>query len=254
MEGRSELAIRRPPVAPEPTSKVRAEHRDGIAKAAPAANAVDRRGRGDKDPLFVEADRQRNRVRPELHRRRAERLRRLERMPPLHAPMAGVALTHVDVKAPYYRRDGRQIFLILARCGSHAPRRRSGDRSSGPARRASHARPSGLDAVRGGRTRGLASGPGDAAAVSARSSRTSPPGAPARRAASNSSFNRVFSRSRRARSRSTRARSAFSCSSSRRNRAFSRRRSSLESVGVCSARRLTRLLCQNSRLSTSQTR
>jgi hypothetical protein len=49
--------------------------------------------------LFVEADGERQRVRPELHRRRAERIRRLERMPPLHAPIAGVALTHVDVKA-----------------------------------------------------------------------------------------------------------------------------------------------------------
>jgi len=68
------------------------------------------------------------------------------------------------------------------------------------------------------------------------------------------SFNRVLSRSRRTRSRSTRARSAFSRSSSRRNRAFSRRRSSIGSVGFCSARRLTRLLCQNFGLSTSQTR
>jgi hypothetical protein len=63
--------------------------------------------------LFVEADGQRNRVRPELYRRRAKRIRGLERMAPLHAPMAGVALAHVDVKAPHDRRDRGQIFLIL---------------------------------------------------------------------------------------------------------------------------------------------
>jgi hypothetical protein len=194
--------------------------------------------------LFVETDRQRNRVRPELDRRRAERIRGLHRMPALHAPIASLALPHVDIKAPDDRGDWRQILLILVRdvglayrpaaAGTGRRHRQScvSCTTAGTGRwpRRPYALP-GLRPGRRGRRFGAPFENGAAWRV------------PARRAASNSSFNRVFSRSRRARSRSTRTRSASDRSSSQRNRAFSRWSSSIGSVGFCSARPLTRLLC-----------
>ena len=50
---------------------------------------------------------------PTCTRGGAVRIAGLERMPSLHAPVAGVALAHVDVKAPHDRRDRGQVFLIL---------------------------------------------------------------------------------------------------------------------------------------------
>ena len=64
---------------------------------------------------FIEQDREGDRLRPQLYRSSAERIRGLQRMPPLHAPTAVQALPDVDVKAPDERRLDRQVFLVLTR-------------------------------------------------------------------------------------------------------------------------------------------
>ena len=64
---------------------------------------------------FIEQDREGDRLRPQLYRSSAERIRGLQRMPPLHAPTAVQALPDVDVKASDERRLDRQFFLVLPR-------------------------------------------------------------------------------------------------------------------------------------------
>jgi hypothetical protein len=89
--------------------------------------------------LFVELDRQRNRVRAELDTGRAERLRRLERMSPLHAPMTAPARADMNIEAPPDRFDWRQVFLILrgdVRLGDGLAARRALRRPRAPLRRA----------------------------------------------------------------------------------------------------------------------
>jgi hypothetical protein len=63
--------------------------------------------------LFVEHDDQRDHLRAELRGGRADRVRRLQGMPPLDAMAASIAAADVDVKlADRHARD-RQLFLIL---------------------------------------------------------------------------------------------------------------------------------------------
>jgi len=182
MERVGELPIRRPAIAPQAASEITAEHRRGIGKAAAAANAIDRRGRGRKDPqpvqqatdfpagfirhhdaagahglaegcvgwlafgggaverphdrarrhrevearaehrrdfperqpeLFVQAHRQRDRVRAYLHGRGAKRVRGLERMASLDAALTATTAADMNVKAPYNWLHRRQVFLKL---------------------------------------------------------------------------------------------------------------------------------------------
>lgn len=125
--------------------------------------------------LFVELHGRRDRVRAELHRRGAERIRGLERMAALDAAVTASTLADVNIEAANDRDDRRQILLIL-RSDMGLVRARATVRTGGWYR----------DVMR-----------------------------------------LVHHR---------------------------RRRSSIGSVGFCSARRLTRLLCQSLRQSTSQTR
>jgi hypothetical protein len=65
--------------------------------------------------LFVEDHRERDGLRAELDAGGTKRIRRLQRMPALHAPATRPALAHVHAKrAGYDPRDG-QFFLVLRR-------------------------------------------------------------------------------------------------------------------------------------------
>ena len=65
--------------------------------------------------LFVEDHRERDGLRPELDAGSTQRIRRLQRMPALHAPATSPALAHVHAKrADHDSRDG-QFFLELRR-------------------------------------------------------------------------------------------------------------------------------------------
>jgi len=66
-----------------------------------------------KAALFVEDHRQRHRLWPELHRRRAQRVRRLPRMPPLDPAAALRAVAHRDAKLVDDRPLHGEIFLKL---------------------------------------------------------------------------------------------------------------------------------------------
>ena len=63
--------------------------------------------------LFVEEHGERDRLRTELHGGRAERIRRLQRMPTLHAPTAVSALADRDEKFVDDRALHGQVFLVL---------------------------------------------------------------------------------------------------------------------------------------------
>jgi len=63
--------------------------------------------------LFVENDRERDGVRPELHRRRAKRIGRLQGMAALHATMTLPAAPHRDAKLVDDRPLHRQVFVVL---------------------------------------------------------------------------------------------------------------------------------------------
>lgn len=165
--------------------------------------------------LFVETHGQRDGLRAEVHGRSPERVRDLERMSALHPAVTAATAADVDVKAPHNGLHRWQVFLVCAAtCVSRTRSPQAGqvDGSGtscvscttvgvGRCPRRPYARP-GLRPGRRGRRFGAPFANGAACR------------APARRAASSSSFNRVFSRSSRARSRSTRARSTRSRSSS----------------------------------------
>ena len=72
--------------------------------------------------MFVEDDGQRHRLRAELHGRRAERIRGLQRMAALHAAVALPALPHRDAKLVHEGALDREIFLILRHDASPADR------------------------------------------------------------------------------------------------------------------------------------
>ena len=63
--------------------------------------------------LFVEQDGQGHRLRSELDRRCANRVRGLQRMPTLHAPMTLRTATDSDVKLANHRSLHRQVFVKL---------------------------------------------------------------------------------------------------------------------------------------------
>ena len=223
---------------------------DGAGRHLQAdAGAEQRRGRAERHAeLCVELHGQRDGVRTELDGRRAERIRRLERMAALHA-MAAAAPPDMHVKTPDDPLHRREVFLILRRdlvsvtTASPQVGHDAGTGTScvscttgGIGRRPR--RPERAPALRPGR-RGRRVGVPFENGAACR--------APARRAASHSSFRRAFSRSSRARSRSTHHRAASDRTSASRNCAISRRCCSISSPRSGSRAPRTRPLCQNSR-------
>ena len=75
--------------------------------------------------LFVEDHRQRDGLWPELHGGRPERVRRLQRMPPLHASVAVATGAHVDAKVAHDRPLHREVFVKLRRDACLADRTRT---------------------------------------------------------------------------------------------------------------------------------
>lgn len=75
--------------------------------------------------LFVEDHRQRDGLWPELHRGRPKRVRGLQRMPPLHAPVAVATGAHVDAKVAHDRPLHREVFVKLRRDACPADRTRT---------------------------------------------------------------------------------------------------------------------------------
>jgi len=74
--------------------------------------------------ILVEDDGERDRLRPELHGGRAQRIGRLQRMPALHAALTRPTVSDRDAEAPHDRPLHRQLFLILRRdpvCAHRAP-------------------------------------------------------------------------------------------------------------------------------------
>ena len=65
--------------------------------------------------LFVEDHDQGEGLRPELHRRGAQGIRRLPRVTPLHPPATRRAVTNPHVEAAHARHHHGQVFLILCR-------------------------------------------------------------------------------------------------------------------------------------------
>jgi len=65
--------------------------------------------------LFIQHEGQRDRGRPELRRRRADRIGRLQRVAPLHAATALGAVADGDVECTHDGADVRHIFLVLRR-------------------------------------------------------------------------------------------------------------------------------------------
>jgi hypothetical protein len=65
--------------------------------------------------LFVQQHDQRDGVRPQMRARRAERIRGLQGVAPLHASTTAAAPAHMHIEATYLRPHDRQIFLNL--CG-----------------------------------------------------------------------------------------------------------------------------------------
>jgi hypothetical protein len=73
--------------------------------------------------VFIEQHDQRDRVRPEMGARRPERLRRLQRVAPLHASTTVATSAHMHIEATHMRPHDRQILLNLggdARLGQPA--------------------------------------------------------------------------------------------------------------------------------------
>ena len=177
--------------------------------------------------LLIEQDRQRHGLGPEVHGRGAERIRRLQGMPALHAPLTPGALPDGDAKLGDHRALYRQVFEVLrvdplppepAAAGRTGPRQRrvvADVNRFGPT-------PIGRAAVGGA---GFAAGP-----LGMGLGRPRENGAACRlarrRAASRSSFSRSFSRRSRWRSISDRFRSS-------RRRSISRAWSSM----ICSGSR-----------------
>ena len=63
--------------------------------------------------LFIEHHDQRDHLRAQLRRGRAEGVRGLEGIPPLHAAAARRTAPHVDIELPDDHAGHRQLFLIL---------------------------------------------------------------------------------------------------------------------------------------------
>jgi hypothetical protein len=84
--------------------------RNGEAKHLPKQCGDLRDGQAQ---LRVEHGGQTDRLRPELHRRRADGVRRLEPMATLDAPTAARAVADFDAKFADLRPHRRQVFLIL---------------------------------------------------------------------------------------------------------------------------------------------
>ena len=86
--------------------------RDGEAEAV----AEQRRNLAVGQPVaLIEEDREGDRLRAELHGRGAERIGRLQRMPPLDPAAAAGAPPNVNVEATDERPLHGQLFLILRR-------------------------------------------------------------------------------------------------------------------------------------------
>jgi hypothetical protein len=64
---------------------------------------------------FIQQHRERDRLRTQLRGGRAERIRRLQGMPTLHAPPTLRAPADVHMKGPHQRTLHRELFLILRR-------------------------------------------------------------------------------------------------------------------------------------------
>jgi hypothetical protein len=92
---------------------------DGVHQAAarhgqPKELLQQGRDLAERQPeLLVEDHHQRDHLRAELCRRSANRIRRLQRMAPLHTPTASVAPADVQIKLPDDDARDRQLFLVL---------------------------------------------------------------------------------------------------------------------------------------------
>ena len=113
-----------------------------------------------------------------VHRRRAQRIGGLERMPPLDAALTVATPPDVDVESTDDRLHRRQIFLdIVPRCACRALDRHRRDRPAAAGRRVSHGPPPGRIAVLGAHRRDPVCVPDGVLVASAPPSRTGQPGA-----------------------------------------------------------------------------
>ena len=149
--------------------------RPGHGEAEAIAQQVPDPAEGEST-LFIENHGERDRLRPELHGRGAERVGGLQWVSALHAAVTLPALAHRDTKLMDDGALDGQVLWYARRRGGATPIRRSPDTARAAARRGSRRRAAaGADGPRG-RTRRPTCAPGARDAPSAGRGKTAPPG------------------------------------------------------------------------------